>query len=126
MCSAILALVLFQGLGEIIRQATGVPIPGPVIGMALLLGWLLAGMRAPAELDGAARGLLRYLALLFVPAGVGIVTRLPLVAEQWVAIAAALIGSTAVAILVTATVMHGIERWHSRRDRGGLSAEPAE
>jgi holin-like protein len=50
-------------------------------------------------------GLLEHLSLLFVPAGVGVVLYLDLVAAEWQAIVASLVVSTLATILVTAFVM---------------------
>ena len=40
MIAAIALLLVCQLLGELIHLATRLPLPGPVIGMFLLLGWL--------------------------------------------------------------------------------------
>ena len=41
-------LLMFQFAGEMIRAVTGLPVPGPVIGMVLLLVALLAKLPVPA------------------------------------------------------------------------------
>lgn len=110
MLGALTQLIGFQCLGEIIGRALAIPVPGPVLGLLLLLTWFVVrGGPAPAmqELSG---GLLRTLGLLFVPAGVGIVTQLDALAADWVAIAAAVIVSTALGLGVTAVVMQRLDR----------------
>jgi holin-like protein len=68
-----LALILAcQLVGETISVAADIPVPGPVIGMAILFIGLLIKRGLPAGLEQAGGGLLRHLALLFVPAGVGV------------------------------------------------------
>ena len=52
-------------------------------------------------MENASRGLLAHLSLLFVPAGVGVVQKLDLVAEHGIAVAAVLAISVAVTLLVT-------------------------
>ena len=52
-------------------------------------------------MENASRGLLAHLSLLFVPAGVGVVQKLDLVAEHGIAVAAVLAVSVAVTLLVT-------------------------
>jgi holin-like protein len=42
MCLDLAILLMFQFAGEMIRAVTGLPVPGPVIGMVLLLIALLA------------------------------------------------------------------------------------
>lgn len=66
-------LLVFQCLGEGIVFIFGLPIPGPVAGMLLLLGALLAWPRLQSLVEEGARQLLSHLSLLFVPAGAGIV-----------------------------------------------------
>ena len=105
MLGFITLLLVCQLAGEIIQRAAGLPLPGPVVGMVILFSGLLIRGGVPDGLKATARGLLDHLALLFVPAGVGVVLHLTLVAEEWLPIAAALIGSTVLTIAVTAMVM---------------------
>jgi holin-like protein len=103
-------LLVCQLAGEVIAVATGVPIPGPVIGMALLFFGLALHGAVPDGLRDTAGGLLKHLALLFVPAGVGIMAHLTLLADEGWPILAALVGGTVITIAVTAGVMRGVSR----------------
>ncbi|MEH3119892.1 MAG: CidA/LrgA family protein [Methylorubrum populi] len=109
-------ILLAQLLGEIAARAAGLPVPGPVIGMALLLVFLVlrdrtrpasARLLPPPLVDGglenAARGLLAHLSILFVPAGVGIVGKLDMLANHGVALAAVL--ALSVTLTLAATVL---------------------
>jgi len=116
---AITVLLVCQLAGEAVKMATGVPVPGPVIGMALLFAGLVVRRRlqagrdrteTPAALDRTAHGLLGHLSLLFVPAGVGVVLYLPLVADEWLAISVSLIASTLITIALTAVLMTWLAR----------------
>ncbi len=84
-------ILLCQLVGEAIARGSGIPVPGPVIGMVLCVVLLLArdkiGPRLPLELrDGTfeqtGQGILSHLSLLFVPAGVGVVQRLDVLGGQ--------------------------------------------
>lgn len=108
-------LLVFQLLGEFLSRVLGVPLPGPVIGMALLFAALTALGRVPAGLRSASEGLLRYLALLFVPAGVGLMVHYQRLESDAVAIAAALVVSTALALAVTGRVF----QWHRLHEHRG-------
>jgi holin-like protein len=110
MLAAFAILLVFQCLGEGVAFLTGAPIPGPVIGMLLLFAALLAWPRLQDLLESAASELLRHLSLLFVPAGVGIVVAAASSRGQWLAIIAALIGSTFLTLGVTALVMQAMGR----------------
>jgi holin-like protein len=101
----LIVLLVCQLAGEIVSRGLGLPVPGPVIGMALLFLLLVIRGRVPGGLQTTATGLLGHLGLLFVPAGVGIMTHIPLLAAEWRPIAAALFGSTFLAILVTGLIL---------------------
>lgn len=108
-------LLLFQCAGEALVRLAGMPVPGPVAGMALLALALLARRRAPASLTVAADGLARHLSLLFVPAGVGVMLHVHRLASEWLPIAAALLVSTVLAIAATAWTF----AWLARRQEAG-------
>ena len=75
--------------------------------MVLLVFFLWWKPRALSKpLDATARHLLDWLGLLFVPAGVGVISNLDLLRAQWVPILVGLIGSTLVSLLATAYLMH--------------------
>jgi holin-like protein len=62
----------------------------------------------PAGLAVAADGLLKHLSLLFVPAGVGVMLHAARLADEWLAIAVALVASTVAAIAATALTMRAL------------------
>jgi holin-like protein len=99
-------LLLCQSAGEALVRLTGLRLPGPVLGMLLLLG-LLAWPPVQALAQAAADALLPHLSLLFVPIGVGVVVHLSVLAEQGVRIAAAIVVSTLAGLLTTALLL----RW---------------
>ncbi len=110
MLGALTLLLVCQALGEAVVRLAGLPVPGPVMGMLLLFGWLTFKGEVPEPVAKTAGGLLEHLSLLFVPAGVGVVLYLDLVAAEWKAIAAALVVSTLATIVVTAFVMRRLVR----------------
>jgi len=110
MIRALTVLIGCQLVGEVITQATGLPLPGPVIGMVILLGIFIVRDGVPADIDLVSRSLLQHLSLLFVPAGVGIMVQLDLLAADWLPITAALIGSTVLSLLVTGLVMQRLAK----------------
>src|ERR1700688_1711699 len=112
MIASLSLILLCQLAGEVFVRGSGLPMPGPVVGLLLLLVLLLARdrfkvlARGPLQQNGvenASRGMLAHLSLLFVPAGVGVVQKLDLVAERGIAIAVILVVSVVVTLLVTVT-----------------------
>ncbi len=113
MVRAIMVLLLCQLAGTVVQEGTGLPIPGPVMGLVLLLA-LLAWRGGPDdELRDTANGFLKYLGLLFVPAGVGVVTELHELRANALAILIAIPVSTILAIAVTGTLMQRLLRGHA-------------
>jgi holin-like protein len=108
MIVSLTVILLCQLLGEAVVRGLGWPVPGPVLGMVFMLAILILKdriRRVPAEfgqsLDTTGRGLLTHLSLLFVPAGVGIIQRLDVLAEYGIGLAVALVVSTLATLLVT-------------------------
>ncbi len=119
MINALTLLLLFQLVGEVIARALGLPIPGPVIGMALLFVALIIRGGVGEDLRQTANTLLQHLSLLFVPAGTGIVLYGDRLAAEWLPLVVALVGSTVLAIAVTALVLQALTR--NRRDDGEVT-----
>jgi putative effector of murein hydrolase LrgA (UPF0299 family) len=110
MIASLSLILLCQLAGEVIVRGLGLPMPGPVLGLLFLLLLLLGRdrfailARGPLQGDGvesASRGLLAHLSLLFIPAGVGVVQKLDLLAEHGIAIVLILAVSVVVTLLVT-------------------------
>jgi len=110
MLGAITILLLFQLAGEVLAQALSLPVPGPVIGMALLLGALVLRGSAPEEIRRTANNILSHLSILFIPGGVGVMLYLPRLAQEWLPILASLIVSTMLTLIVTALVLRALRR----------------
>jgi len=112
MIAGLSALLLCQLAGEGLARALALPVPGPVIGMALLFAALLARRRPepPEEIGRVADGLLAHLGLLFVPAGVGVVLHLPLLARDWAPLSLAILAGTLAAIGVTGLIAQALLR----------------
>ena len=124
MIASLSVILVCQLIGEVLVRGLHLPLPGPVIGMALLFALLIlrdqyAGLaRGPFSenaVEGTAKGMLAHLSLLFVPAGVGVVQNLDLLAQRGVAIALVLAASVVVTLLVTAGTFLIINRLLARR-----------
>ncbi|MCP3397168.1 MULTISPECIES: CidA/LrgA family protein [unclassified Bradyrhizobium] len=120
-----LSLILFcQLVGEVVVRGLGLPMPGPVLGMALLLLLLLtrdhfiALSHGPLRNDAVertGRGLLAHLSLMFIPAGVGVVKKLDLIIEHGAAILVTLSASVVVTLLATVATFLAISRLVAKR-----------
>ncbi len=110
MIEAGILLLLCQLAGESIVRAIDIPMPGPVLGAVVMLAFLAVRRRVPDSLGRTSRDLLANFSLLFIPAGVGIIVHFARLEAEAVALITALIGSTALTIVVAALVFVGVDR----------------
>ena len=97
-------LLVLQSVGELLARGLGLPFPGPVVGMVLLLGALRWPMvREPVA--ACADYLLQHLSLLFVPVGVGVMTHLALVSQYGGRMLIVIVLSTWIGLGVTALML---------------------
>lgn len=108
-------LLACQFAGELVARGLTLPIPGPVIGMVILLVALMIRGKVPSSLRLTGEGLLRYLTLLFVPAGVGLMVHFELIGADLWPIVVTLVASTAVTLGVTAWVLERLQYRLARR-----------
>jgi holin-like protein len=113
MLNAITLLLLVQLAGEAVTLFFALPVPGPVIGMALLFAALALRGGPSGELRETAQNLLQHFSLLFVPAGVGIMLHFQRMADEWLPIVIALFASTFITIAVSALLLRALTRRQS-------------
>jgi holin-like protein len=116
MLHAILLLLACQLAGEVAARASSLPLPGPVIGLVIALGLMVAVPRVALLLRPTATGLLAHLSLLFVPAGVGVVGHIATLGTQTFAILLAVVVSTALSIVVGALTFGLVARLSGSTD----------
>lgn len=103
-------LLAAQLAGEILSRGLALPVPGPVLGMAMLAIALILRPALAQRLHPTTSGLLAHLSLLFVPAGVGVMGHLDKFGRDGLPILLTLIASTALAIAVGAVVFSLLAR----------------
>lgn len=125
MLASLSLILLCQLIGEAVVRGLGMPLPGPVLGLLLLLILLLArdrvallaqGPLRDGGVESASKGLLSHLSLLFVPAGVGIVQELDLLAAHGIAIVVVLALSVIVTLLATVLTFRLVSRLLRQQD----------
>ena len=100
-------LLVFQSIGEVLSRGLSLPLPGPVVGLVLLLAGLhFSAVREPVA--ECANFMLAHLSLLFIPVGVGVMTHLALLSQHGLRMAVALLLSTWVGLAVTAWVLNAL------------------
>lgn len=112
----------FLAAGELVVWLTDIPVPSSIIGMILLAASLKSGIVKLRHVEKLSNFLVHNLGFFFVPAGVGLMNRLGLIADQWMPIVISTIVSTFVIIAVTGWV-HRLVRKSMRHRHKVLAHE---
>jgi len=104
----IILSILF--IGNFINKIFGLPIPGNVIGMIILLLCLLSGVVKLEMIDIISKFLLDNLAFFFIPAGIGLINSLDIIKDNWIAILSITSISTIIVIAVTGLTVQFLKR----------------
>jgi holin-like protein len=110
MIGGLVQILFFQGLGELVSRFAIASMPGPVIGLLLLLGWLAVRKGVAPGVEAVAGSLVQHLGLLFVPAAVGVVMFWPQLRSHAGSVVAALVVSVVLTIAVSALVLRALAR----------------
>jgi holin-like protein len=110
MIDGLVRILVFQGIGEVIAKFIIPLVPGPVVGLVLLLAFLVWRGGVPEGVELVSSAFMRYLGLLFVPAAVGVVLFWPHLQRQALAVAVALVGSVVATVAVAALVAKLLSR----------------
>lgn len=112
-------LVLCQLLGTAINALFLPMLPGPILGMLLLVVFLLCRGQVDEPIQQAASGLLKYLPLLLVPPAVGVMAYAEAIAADFWAVIGALVLSLILSLVFAGWMMQKlIERQARRRGEG--------
>ena len=125
MLKSIFIIFLFQLIGESVQKYFELTIPGPVIGLILLLvSFILLKNsknifvnKAKNEIVSTATYISNYLSLLFVPIGVGVVMHLSYLEKNYIEVLGVIFFSTILTISFTALVMEAINNRFKKNDR---------
>lgn len=103
-------LFLLLLVGELISRALGLPVPGSILGLLLLLLSLHIGAVKLEWIKPAAELLLRNLSLFFVPPGVGLILYFEPLRKYALPLVAAIVLSMLAVMAVVAFVYQRLER----------------
>ncbi|MCC2595453.1 CidA/LrgA family protein [Pusillimonas sp. MFBS29] len=110
MLFALTTLFLMQAAGEVLARLTGLPLPGALIGMLLMLAALMVYGRVPAGLRDTCHHMLKHLMLLFIPPVAGIMLYIGPLEREWIPFLLACIAGVGLTVVVTAVTL----RWMLR------------
>ncbi len=118
MIFTIALLLALQLAGLWLSHALNLPIPGAVLGMVFLLIGLFISDKLIEKVRPVASVLLAHLALLFVPAGIGVIEHTERLSAEWLPIVIILFVGTAITMIVTALAVQWAIRWLKIKDQG--------
>jgi holin-like protein len=98
-------LLVCQLLGEVLSRLLQIPIPGPVLGMLLLFLSLFFFKKTKRLVNKSSSAILSHLSLLFIPAGVGLMTHFSRLEQVWMPISVALFFGAIISFVATAWLM---------------------
>lgn len=116
MLKALTVLLAFQTAGELLHLWWLAAIPGPVLGLLLLLGWCTWRRGVPGYLDHTAQVFSSNLGILFVPVAVGVVVFLPALWPVAGPLMLVLVGSVLATLVAVAWVLNALAHRVERED----------
>lgn len=113
-----LIILLFCFLGELIKYLIPLPIPTSIYGLVLMLTALLTGILKVDQVDETAVFLIDIMPVMFIPAGVGLLTSIEALRPNLAAIAVITILTTVLVMGITGiTAQFIMERKKDRDDK---------
>lgn len=103
-------ILLMQCLGTFLSNYFKLILPGNLTGLLLLFVGMFFKLIRLEMVEPAARLLLDNMMLLFVPLNVGLITILPKLKEEWLAIIMSVLISTILVMVVSAKAVEYTER----------------
>lgn len=116
MLNGLLLILSAQLFGEVVTRTLGAPLPGPVLGLIVMVVAMSLWPPLADMLRTAGQALIAHLSLLFVPAGVGVVGHIATLDGHTIALLAAVVGSTVIAIAVGALTFVFVARLVGSQD----------
>ena len=111
----IVALIVVWWLSELLVRALELPLPGGIIGMAIVLMLLISGRVPTTWVSRGTTGLLDHLVLFFVPAVMALLDHRELLSMVGLKVFVVIAVSTVAVMVVTAIVVDICFHW-SRTD----------
>ena len=113
MLNSIFLIFLFQLIGELVQKVLELNIPGPVIGLILLLTTLLLSKKydhkliqnLKVNLISSAEKLVYYIPLFFLPVGVGVVMHLSFLEGSLAKVLFIIVFGTLITLALTGLLM---------------------
>lgn len=107
-------ILLISVIGELLKTFLPLPVPASVYGLIIMLVALLTGILKLDQVKGAADFLVEIMPVMFVPAGVGLITAWSTLKPICVQVLIMTFISTVIVMVVTGKVTQGVIRMGKR------------
>ncbi|OFC69068.1 CidA/LrgA family protein [Alteromonas confluentis] len=101
-------ICFFYFSGEMLVRVASIPLPGTLMGLLMLLAWQFFRRKTPMLLLAGGTPILKHMAMLFVPAVLGVGVYWQEISENITGIALAIIVSTAISLGISAWIAQKI------------------
>jgi holin-like protein len=113
--SGLAKIFVYLVIGDLMARLSGLPIPGPVLGLAIMFADFAVQGQADAQVSAIFDRISAHFAVLFIPAGAGVIAYGATLGEVLPVVVIAVLGGTAVTMLVTAGGLALLLRRSDRR-----------
>lgn len=105
-------LIIFGILfvSNLIQSLTGIPMPGTVLGMILLLVLLLTGIVKLEMIENVTKFLLDHLTFFFIPGGVALISQIDLIKDEWLSLLIVIVAAAVLVIAVTGLTVQALKK----------------
>ena len=113
-----LAIILAISLaGEMLSSVLPLPIPASIYGIVILFTLLVSRVLHVDDIRETSSFLIAFMSMLFIPAGVGLMTSFPLLAENLLAYVVITAVSTVVVMVVTGRAAQAVIRREGKEEK---------
>ena len=110
-----MVILLLSFLGEVLKMFVPLPIPASVYGLVLMLVCLMTGILKTSQIKEAAFFLIEIMPVMFIPAGVGLLTAWGILKPVCVPIILITVITTVVVMIVTGRVTQAVIRMDRKK-----------
>ncbi|MDP4184069.1 MAG: CidA/LrgA family protein [Bacteroidota bacterium] len=105
-------ILAFWLAGEAITILTGLPVPGSIIGMIMLVATLELKWIKVDQIEKASNFLIENMAMFFIPAGVGTMCYFDILRKEWLPISVSVIVSIFIVMAVVGLLSQSKNKNH--------------
>ena len=109
-------ILAFCFAGEVLHTLLPLPVPASIYGLVLMLILLISGLLKPDHVESAAQFLIDIMAVMFIPAAVGLMEQGGRLADFLVPAAVITVAVTVIVLAVTGRVTQRVIRTERKKE----------